>query len=244
MIKNFQQNLFAICLVFLSLNAAAQDDVIPSHDSSSNQELTLFEGIEATESRPSTPSRPTQESRATLSEPVFTLVGTSRIGKHHSAILRHQNGESISVGTVAGSTSPIAGYEEFTVFDVGAGALSVRYPSDIPCVGFKDKGVSCSAAPNTALLQLVNAQAIARAVPVPNADQSAGLVSSNAEPGASDQVANPFEALRAARANGNPDQSNVGDRNSRFTPRRISPEDVPPGMRVVSTPFGDRLVEQ
>ena len=31
---------------------------------------------------------------------------------------------------------------------------------------------------------------------------------------------------------------------SAFTPRRINPEDVPPGMRVVSTPFGDRLVEE
>jgi len=26
--------------------------------------------------------------------------------------------------------------------------------------------------------------------------------------------------------------------------RRIDPADVPPGMRVVSTPFGDRLVEE
>ena len=49
---------------------------------------------------------------------------------------------------------------------------------------------------------------------------------------------NPFEAIRA-RAN-NPD-SNTDNNN--FRPRRIDPDDVPPGMRIVSTPFGDRLVE-
>jgi hypothetical protein len=29
----------------------------------------------------------------------------------------------------------------------------------------------------------------------------------------------------------------------RFRPRRINPDQVPDGMRVVSTPFGDRLVD-
>ena len=221
----------------------AQKEMVEKHVERS-EPFVLFEGIESIDNPSNTPNRPTRESRATLSEPVFILVGTSRIGNRHGAILRHQNGETISIATTLGRSSPVEGYEEFTVFDVGAGALSVRYPSDIPCVDFKDKGVSCSASPNTALLRLVNAKAIARAVPMPNPAQSAGLASGNAEPGASDQVANPFEALRAAGANGNPDQSNLGDRESRFTPRRISPEDVPPGMRVVSTPFGDRLVEQ
>jgi hypothetical protein len=55
---------------------------------------------------------------------------------------------------------------------------------------------------------------------------------------------NPFEALSAAQVDDdNPAQKN-GGRENRFAPRRISPEDVPSGMRVVSTPFGDRLVEQ
>ena len=53
---------------------------------------------------------------------------------------------------------------------------------------------------------------------------------------------NPFEALRAQQNSG-ASSSGISD-SDRFTPRRISPEDIPPGMRVVSTPFGDRLVEQ
>jgi len=63
------------------------------------------------------------------------------------------------------------------------------------------------------------------------------------------QKETPFAALSAAAAEnsaGNANASRAGGRNGadRFTPRRISPEDVPPGMRVVSTPFGDRLVDQ
>jgi hypothetical protein len=58
---------------------------------------------------------------------------------------------------------------------------------------------------------------------------------------------NPFAAaLRAAAQNER--AGNAGQRGpfnaERFQPRRIAPEDVPPGMRVVRTPFGDRLVEQ
>ena len=50
---------------------------------------------------------------------------------------------------------------------------------------------------------------------------------------------NPFEAIARRSQNSNPDRTD----NQQFRPRRINPEDVPPGMRVVSTPFGDRLVE-
>ena len=58
------------------------------------------------------------------------------------------------------------------------------------------------------------------------------------------EPANPFEALRNAQS-GRAGGAQGGDTTSgRFTPRRISPEDVPEGMRVIATPFGDRLVEQ
>lgn len=246
MIKPFLQSLIAFTLLAVSLYSLAQDAI--NLVDGSNQALTLFEGIEVSESGPTAPSRPSRESRATTSEPIFTLVGTSRIGAQRSAILRHQNGESIRVSAGVGGTASIDGYEEYSIYDVGTGKLSVRYPSNVPCIGHKDKGVSCSSTPNTALLELVNAEALARAEPILNAEESAVLATGQIEGGLA-PGANPFEALRAARAAGlNPDQNNAaeagGIRNGRFTPRRIAAEDVPPGMRVVSTPFGDRLVEQ
>ena len=51
---------------------------------------------------------------------------------------------------------------------------------------------------------------------------------------------NPFEALRNGRRG---DTLNPGTNGARFTPRRIPPEDVPEGKRIVATPFGDRLVD-
>ena len=49
---------------------------------------------------------------------------------------------------------------------------------------------------------------------------------------------NPFEELLQRASNPDSEIS-----TSSFEPRRIDPEDIPSGMRVVSTPFGDRLVE-
>jgi hypothetical protein len=242
--------LLLIGVLLLTKISFAQDET--SGGMFEPKQFSLFESIEVAESRQSTPNRPTRESRATTSEPVFTLVGTSRIGDSRSAILRHQNGESIRVATESGGTATIDGYEEYSIYDVGAGELSVRYPSNVPCIAHKEKGVSCLSSPNTAQLQLVNAEALARVEPAPSiglsADGSSGLVN-GATGMSSDGTVNPFEALRAARAaGGNPAEFSPGDgrdgRNGRFTPRRIAPEDVPQGMRVVSTPFGDRLVEQ
>lgn len=250
---NIMQSRLCMMFVVFFTNSGFAQDQLPSGISVdgvaiSAEPFTLFEDIEVSESRPTATSRPSRESRATTSEPIFTLVGTSRIGDQRSAILQHQNGESIRVSAGAGGTSTIDGYEEYSIYDVGAGKLLVRYPSNVPCVGHKDKGVSCSSTPNTALLELVNAQALARAEPLVNAEVSANSAPELIEGGVASGV-NPFEALRAARAaGGTPDQINGaeggGGRNGRFTPRRIAAEDVPPGMRVVSTPFGDRLVEQ
>jgi hypothetical protein len=244
------QCVFACIALSSSLTLAQEPNQSANTDSSA---FNLFEGIEVSESRPTNTTRPTRESRVTSAEPVFTLIGTSRIGNNLSAIVRHQNGENIRVSTNLGGTTPIVGYEEYSIFDVGAGNLSVRYPSNVPCIAHKDKGVSCTGTPNTAQLQLVNAEALARVEPVPSialsADGSSGLAEAGAAGVSPEGTANPFEALRAARAaGGNPAEISPGGgrdgRNGRFTPRRISPEDVPPGMRVVSTPFGDRLVEQ
>ena len=245
MINKVMLSGFLTC--FLAAAGAVAQEILPL--ASRQGALTLFENIEVNESRPTTPDQPSRESRATTLEPVFTLVGTSRIGDRRSAILRHQNGENIRVLTGLKSTTRIAGYEEYLVLEVGAGKLSVRYPKDVPCAEHKDKGVSCSTTPNTALLELVNAEALARTEPISNAAGSSDSKPELAGSGTAGATSNPFEALRAARAAGlNTNQNSANENgdvsNGRFTPRRIAPEDVPSGMRVVSTPFGDRLVEE
>ncbi len=213
--------------------------------------FNLFEDIEVAGSRePSAGSnRPVRESRVTTASPEFTLVGTSRIGDSYSAILQHRSGDNVVVRTGPGSTTAVAGYPDFLISDVGAGNLSLRYPVGTPCEDHLDQGVSCTNIANTARLVLVNGEALAvqRAFNVQESD--GGPAGTGAVEGVNPETGepiNPFEAIRAARAAGlNPaDGAAAANDRGRFTPRRIRDEDVPPGMRKVSTPFGDRLVEE
>jgi len=101
--------------------------------------------------------------------------------------------------------------------------------------------VSCSSAASIAQLQLVTG--------VPISSNNPAVSPASGDDSADDQGdrVNPFEALRAAQQGGATNaQGRAGGttENGRFTPRRIAPEDVPEGKRVVATPFGDRLVDQ
>ena len=243
------QCVFA-CIALISSLTLAQ---APALNIGGTNAFNLFEDVEAAGTRQRSSSNiPIRESRVTTTDPEFTLVGTSRIGSSYSAILKHRSGDNIVVRTGPGRTTPITGYTDYIISDVGAGKLSLRYPSNVPCIAHQDKGVSCLISPNTAQLKLVNAEALARVDPAPSIALSTDMSSDQVDgaTGVSPEgIANPFEKIRTARAfGGNPAEISSGDgrdgRNGRFTPRRIPPEDVPPNMRVVSTPFGDRLVEQ
>jgi hypothetical protein len=204
------------------------------------QGLTLFEDIETSQSRSGEPNRPTRESRAANSDPEFTLLGTSRIGSSYSAILRHRSGK----GVLVRSDAAIEGYSGYTVVDIGEGKLSLRLPSNVPCVVFPEQGVACNGAANIADLQLANGEPLRQNESLASTDAQAESAEEAADPETSNPV-NPFEALvGAGRVDANNPAQNDGARGGRFSPRRISPENVPSGMRVVSTPFGDRLVEQ
>ena len=89
-----------------------------------------------------------------------------------------------------------------------------------------------------AILQIGLALPLNACLPSPAAAETAEPDSGQEE--GRDAPINPFEALRSRAQNGAPPP----ERPDRFQPRRIDPADVPPGMRVVSTPFGDRLVEE
>jgi hypothetical protein len=208
------------------------------------QNLTLFEDVERTESNRgsgTSPARPNRGSRATIASPEFTLLGTSRIGTRQSAIIRHKDGERLIVRSDDQSNTPIAGHTDYALVSIEAGQVSIHYPGNNPCEAFPEQGVSCSSAANIAQLQLVTG--------VPIASNNPAVSPASGDDSADDQgdPVNPFEALRAAQQGGATNaQGRAGGttENGRFTPRRIAPEDVPEGKRVVATPFGDRLVDQ
>lgn len=200
-------------------------------------DFSLFEPVGSTSNAASSAprrlgSRATAD--ATASEAEFSLIGTARIGSQTSVMLRHVSGEEVRV-SLERSRMPIPGYEQYAIVGSAGDSVSIQYPQSIACAEFAAQGVSCDASRNVATLSLTTAKAV---VPSPAPAETA---QPDAEPEEGrDAPTNPFEALRNRTQNGEPPPG----RSDRFQPRRIDPADVPPGMRVVSTPFGDRLVEE
>lgn len=230
-------------LRFLALLALLYGVGATAQDTPGDVEFRLFEDVENNTPEEQQRVRRQRNDRSNPTQPEFTLVGTSRIGDSYSAILKHRSGDPVYMRNLnPDGNNRIPGHTNYTLVDISAGTVSIRYPDSDPCVSFEEKGVSCSEAVNIAALRLANGEPINR----PEAAESAGdaevaVIEGDPESDAEDTPTNPFEALRAARANGDAPQA---AETGRFTPRRIAPEDVPPGMRVVSTPFGDRLVQQ
>jgi len=204
----------------------------------SAQELNLFEGLEVSNngSGDSGPQRSRRDSAGNIiSAPEFTLVGTSRVGSRYQVFIKDGQGEVISVNNAGAELAvSIPRYPGYQLVDFGAGRASIKYPEDFPCIESSERSVVCSAS-NVAVLRLPNA--------APLAAELADVAANSGVDGNTDREppVNPFEALLEGSLDSG---SDTDESATSFTPRRISPEDVPPGMRVVSTPFGDRLVEE
>ncbi len=202
----------------------------------SAQDLTLFEVTEsnnANEDDGRGRSMRRDRDGNIITGPEFTLIGTTRLGDNFLAVVEDRGGEIISVSVREGTEAPIPGYLGFQILDVGSGSVIIRYPAGVSCKEFSNQGVSCDDA-DIGRLVLANAD------PLESSASSLNSLSSSNAPSVDEEAPpNPFEALLERASN--PDAEGE---TSAFTPRRINPEDVPPGMRVVSTPFGDRLVEE
>ncbi|NKB34728.1 MAG: hypothetical protein GKR91_16665 [Pseudomonadales bacterium] len=242
--KCLARHAFVIGLIFLlpTLLIAQDNDQAASN---TDPNFRLFEDIENSNSstNQSRSSRITRENRNTPSTPEFTLVGTSRIGNKYQAILLNRNGESIVVNTSPSSNTRVPGFADYSVVNISAGNVALRYPGNNPCVEHQEKGVTCNSAANIASLSLTNGEPIAIASNIANRTENIEAGSNDEDSPEENTVVNPFEALRASQA-ANAANSDAESNSGRFRPRRIDPEDVPPGSRVISTPFGDRIVEQ
>lgn len=202
------------------------------------QTLSLFEELDdnGSDTLRARRNRAAEDSNGNRSAIEFTLLGTSNIGGHFSVMIMDNQGETLRIAKPSGSDIAIPNHPGYILTKVEANRVSVRYPEDIPCIASKENKISCSDI-NTAVLTLANRDPLIRSSEAGNSSESNELQED--EP-----AVNPFEALRASRENAAGIDSDATANNGRFRPRRIDPNDVPPGMRVISTPFGDRLVEQ
>lgn len=207
-----------------------------------DNDFRLFEEVQTSNSSGSERRVTPQNNDSSANNPEFVLLGTARIGSHYSAILEHRSGNTVRFQVDPNSNTRIPGYSDFSVVDVGPGQISLHFPEGTPCLENSSKGITCSSVSNIARLSLVIGEPVVRAKPEREASDVSGADSQQDD----GRPTNPFAALQQAAANNNDNPAQAEDRPQprTFQVRRIAPEDVPEGYRVISTPFGDRLVEE
>ena len=196
------------------------------------QELSLFEDIDADNEQSRRDSSPRSNAGLNSNDPILTLIGISRIGDTYSVILKDAKDKSISLRTAPDVINVVVtGYPGYSISEISAAGVNLSYPENSSCGESLAKGVKCL---DDRVARLTLAKMEPLQIAVGNEAESTLANEDDAE-----VPINPFEAI--ARRSRDPESDTTEDQQ--FRPRRINPEDVPPGMRVVSTPFGDRLVE-
>lgn len=229
----------------------------------SAQELSLFEATEGgAEEAPRLMQQVGNINANANGQPAFTLKGLGRFGDEYHATLLDRNGESARVNWREGQRVQVPGFPDFALVGVVAGAVQVAFPPNEPCMTLEPSGISCLA-DNVAQLRVATVAPLANNGTPPQNNAGNNGAPGNVPPGAQQGVVvmgpdaagpgffvNPFNGeVQPLPNNVTPEQQAVVERQqqraARFRnvePVRIDEADVPPGMQVVRTPFGDRLV--
>jgi hypothetical protein len=186
---------------------------------------------------PSIPKPP----KPLLPQKDFVLRGTSLIGKQRSVVLKGPDSKEFIQKLETDQRTPITGYPDYYLLNVNAREIQVEYPADAPCrTDNPQQGIKCNKEDNgkTVALSLQRQQALPpRPVPIPPPPQPLPMQS----PVAAGSTLPPttLDEIRARREEARKKREEL---YKNFQRRVIKDEEVPPGMRVVRTPFGDRLV--
>ena len=162
----------------------------------------------------------------------FVLRGTSRIGDKRVVVLTGFDNKEFIQRLENNQRTPIAGYPDYYLLSVEPREIRIEYPTESPCrQDNPQKGLKCNKADEgkTAILSLKQGKAL----PPPPPPK-------------------PQNTTQSARSSGLSKEEQAKKRKEErerrqklyknFKRQVIKDEDVPPGMRVVRTPFGDRLV--
>jgi hypothetical protein len=166
-------------------------------------------------------TRKTQKSRKPLPpQKDFLLRGTSRIGDKRMAILKAPDNKDFIQPLKDNVRTEIKHdkYQGYYLLSVDARQVQIEYPAESPCrKSNEEKGLECSQTDEgkTATLSLKRRKAL----PSPRKPP-------------------PVSKKPKKRDN----KKKRKQQYKGFKRKVIKDEDVPPGMRVVRTPFGDRLV--
>lgn len=205
------------------------------------------------------PNRPANKKKG-VDKP-FVLRGTARLGRHYSAVIETPKGEDIRVVWDGGAPVTIPGYDGFRVSKIDPREVVVLLPPEVDCVDVAEAGLRCNSKGNAATLSLAwrNATPPKASAKEKGAAKVGGKKAGDAGKKGDKAKENPFlSALRRASEGKEVDhQEGMSDeekklddelrkkraeRYKNFKPKVIRDDEVPPGMKVVRTPFGDRLV--
>lgn len=245
-VPGVSKSLILLTAVFLSAPAVAQNPFANAIGAGNAvpDRLSLFEPLEDNDSGASSNQGTSSAATVGFSGPRFTLVGVSQFGSRKQARLRDQAGEELAV-ELADQAVGIPGYPGFRLESDESRSLLLHLPTNENCIANADRGVECMGA-QLAKLELTT---LAPLAPAPEPVREEENADDN-EDGDGDRRSrrrdNPFAAaLRAARERGeNIDPAVMRAEAQRFQPRRINPDDVPEGARLIRTPFGDRIVRE
>lgn len=217
------------------------------------QTLTLFEGRgnEEVPDRVPAPAFGPDGMGPTAATTAYTLRGIARFGDDYVATLERSDGNTVTLSWQGSAANPLPQDPGYEVLEITSQTLVLHQPT--PCVPQESRGVSCIDA-NTARLSLATLSPIQRQPPnekiitgpLPMDDTDSSVVSDES---GNPVFVNPFAAAVMEAQEEDPEQGGRAERAraraerlQQFQVERIPEGEVPPGMRLVRTPFGDRLV--
>jgi len=235
------------------------------HSAAQAQQLTLFEPTQGERQNQETQARPQEfpgPAPIGLLDPAFTLSSAGRFGDSFQAILRDRSGQSVVLGWQPGQRTPLPGHAGFVVVDASARSVTLELPAAERCMALPERGVACNG-DTLAVLSLATLAPLAGKADVMQVEggmgpeqgpfgpgQMVGDMMVNAPINGEAVFVNPFVGIQddtaqlsEAEVQARVDAARArAQRLQQFQPERINEADVPAGMRLVRTPFGDRLV--
>ena len=184
--------------------------------------------------QPKTPPKPPVKM---LPQKDFVLKGVSQIGSRYIVFLEAPNTKIVKVDMGEKRRAPVKnGYTDYHLIRMTDRKVKIDYPANAPCRRPNpQKGIKCTNGGKSATLEFI----VGKATSPPVVAQKKGIDQNN-----------PF--LAAINKNKQLSEEEKKKRDEALKKRRelyknfkrqvIKDEDVPEGMRVVRTPFGDRLV--
>lgn len=181
---------------------------------------------------PSPRKRPPERKKRLPPQKDLELLGTSRIGNKRAVVLRGPDNKDFiqyfrskdKITTPSGhlGVGIKEPYQDYYLLTVEARRIKIEYPAESPCrKSNEQKGLTCDEEGQTATLILTHGKALPPQKPPATPQQ-------------------PTQKTAAEKLEENRKKRREMYQN--FKKQVIKDEDVPKGMRVIRTPFGDRLV--